>query len=231
MEARSKASGRRPQGAVARDRHELTRARQFSLHWPGLHQPLPLEPRPAGGVPLLWRITTAHPRLHFYSQMLRERSSDAAFVRRPGEALRAPSGQPRESVLRYSSRYARAPASPAPTHPRIRSAPQVCDFLETHIIPQQPPAAVLVAAAPSQVAPAAGPQQKVLLFAHHRTVMDRLHMFLQGYDVARDGDDLRRVRPAVGHVRIDGSTDHALRAELKQQFKDDPDCTVRPTPL
>lgn len=121
--------------------------------------------------------------------------------------------------------HGRAPTSFAPTHPPATGALQVCEFLDTHIIPQQPPAAA--AAAPSQAAPASAPPPKVLLFAHHRSVMDRLHMFLQGYDVARDSDELRRARPAVGHVRIDGSTDHALRAELRQKFKDDPDCTVR----
>lgn len=102
---------------------------------------------------------------------------------------------------------------------------QVCEFLNTNIIPQERLAAIQGTAtqAPTQEPPA-----KVLLFAHHRTVMDRLHMFLQGYDIAqREGGELRRVREAVGHVRIDGSTEHGLRATLQQQFRDDPECVVR----
>lgn len=132
-------------------------------------------------------------------------------------------------TARCAATYRRTTADRRLCHPQHRTqchTLQVCEFLETHIIPQEPPGAAPGAA--TQAAAAASPPPKVLIFAHHRTVMDRLHMFLQGYDAAAgDGDGLRQVRRAVGHVRIDGSTEHSLRAELQQRFKSDPDCTVR----
>lgn len=104
--------------------------------------------------------------------------------------------------------------------------PQVCEFLETHIFPQDPSRA---GAPASQAAAGSAPPPKVLLFAHHRTVMDRLHMHLQGYDAAgQAAAELRQVRPAVGHVRIDGSTEHSLRAEMQHHFNNDPSCAVCP---
>eukprot|EP00892_Ulva_mutabilis_P001705 jgi/Ulvmu1/11535/UM078_0024.1 len=102
----------------------------------------------------------------------------------------------------------------------LAKLPQVCEFLEAHVFP---PDAGASSAAPTA---AAAPPPKLLLFAHHRTVMDRLHMFLQGYDCSAAAAELRQVRPAVGHVRIDGSTEHSLRAEMQQRFASDPDCTV-----
>jgi hypothetical protein len=57
---------------------------------------------------------------------------------------------------------------------------------------------------------------KLLLFAHHRTVMNQLQEFLDGHLDGFKG-------PYVPYIRIDGNCEHNLRHELQRKFMYNPE--------
>jgi hypothetical protein len=57
-------------------------------------------------------------------------------------------------------------------------------------------------------------RRKVLVFAHHRSVMNALSRFLEGKMEGFRGQ-------AVRYVRIDGETPDEMRAALRRDFQND----------
>jgi hypothetical protein len=101
---------------------------------------------------------------------------------------------------------------------------QVCDFLNTAILHRNEAMAGDAPGGQEHVqeshhtgSPAQAVQRrqrKVLLFAHHRSVMNALSRFLEGKMEGFRGS-------AVRYVRIDGETPDEMRAALRRDFQND----------
>jgi hypothetical protein len=127
---------------------------------------------------------------------------------------------------------------------------QVREYLETVLFPGSVSGGsgggggtrAQVGAAAAADAPAAARGQKIVLFAHHKTVMNQLQVLLEEHfsgvavpacvDRGAAAGGAGAIVPApqlpsTAYVRIDGSTDHRARMELQQRFHNDPSCNVR----
>jgi hypothetical protein len=104
---------------------------------------------------------------------------------------------------------------------------QVCDFLNTAILhhsesttgePEDTRRNASNGPADARLR-SAQQRRKVLVFAHHKSVMNALSRFLEGKMDGFRGS-------AVRYVRIDGETPEELRATLRRDFRDDSDIQV-----
>lgn len=97
--------------------------------------------------------------------------------------------------------------------------PQVCALLHDMLHSQ----GAADSSQASKSSDTAGPGAKVLLFAYHRSVMQKLQCFLEGELEQRNVPKA----PPTGYVRIDGEDPPRVRHMRQQQFHSDPTKRVR----